>query len=65
MSGPYASDDSVFVVTSRASRRRPVLLVSIVTGRRYGHTTYLAFGIRPEIHPAAEEIIHRGIGPLV
>jgi hypothetical protein len=65
MSGPYASDDSVFVVTSRASRRRPVLLVSIVTGRRYGCITYLALSIRPEIHAAANEIIHRGIGPLV
>jgi hypothetical protein len=65
MSVPYASEDLAFVVTSKASHRQPVLLVSMAAWKRYGHTTYLAFSIRPEIHPAADEIIHGGIGPLI
>lgn len=52
-----ASGGLVFAVTSKALHKSPVILVSTTTEQCYENTTYLAFGIRPEIDSAAEEIV--------
>ena len=65
MSVLSVSDSLAVAVTSKASHRQPVVLISIAIGQRREDTTYLAFRIRPEVDSTADDIIQRGIGPLV
>lgn len=65
MSVLIAPDGLVFAVTSKALHKSPVILVSQKAGRCYENKIYLAFGIRPEVDPTADEIVQRGIRSLV